>query len=261
MTDDARPSADLDAAPADPDRPRLILVATPIGHDGDLGARARETLRDADVIACEDTRVTRELLRRCGIEAPRLIACHDHNEAQSAAGIVKLIEDGATVALVSDAGTPGVSDPGFRVVRTVLDAGLEVGAVPGPASPILALSLSGLPTDRFVFLGFPPRKSGKRKAFLEPYADLPATLILMESPQRLAETVADAQAVLGDRNAALALELTKPFERVFREPLSALQVRLAEAPRGEAILLIEGAKEKKARTNKYAAFSRAPERD
>ncbi|MCR9129666.1 MAG: 16S rRNA (cytidine(1402)-2'-O)-methyltransferase [Alphaproteobacteria bacterium] len=252
--------ADLDTAPADPDRARLILVATPIGEDGDMTARALETLRTADVIACEDTRVTRELLRRCGIEAPRLIACHDHNEAQSAAGIVKLIEDGAKVALVSDAGTPGISDPGYRVVRAVLDAGLEVGALPGPASPILALSLSGLPTDRFVFLGFPPRKSGKRQAFLTPYAELPATLILMESPQRLGETVADALEVLGDRQAALAMELTKPFERVFREPLSALHARLAEAPRGEAILLIEGAKEKKARTNKYAEFSKAPKR-
>ncbi len=251
--------ADLDAA-ADPDRPRLILVATPIGHDGDFSARALESLRNADVIACEDTRTTRDLLRRQQIDPPRLIACHDHNEAQSAAGIVKLIEAGARVALVSDAGTPGLSDPGYRVVRAVLDAGLEVGATPGPASPILALSLSGLPTDRFVFLGFPPRKPGKRRAFLEPYADLPATLILMESPQRLAETAADARAVLGDRNAALAMELTKPFERVFREPLSALIERLAEPPRGEALLLIEGAKAKKGRTNKYAEFSRAPKR-
>ena len=252
--------ADLEAA-ADPDRPRLILVATPIGDDADLSLRALEVLRSADVIACEDTRVTRELLRRQHIEPPRLVACHDHNEAQSAAGIVKLIADGARVALVSDAGTPGISDPGYRVVRAVLDAGLEVGAAPGPASPILALTLSGLPTDRFVFLGFPPRKSGKRKAFFEPYASLPATLIVMESPQRLSDTVADALDVLGEREAALALELTKPFERVFRETLSSLQARLAEAPRGEAILLIEGAKEKKGRTNKYAEFSRAPERD
>jgi len=252
--------ADLTRA-ADPERARLILVATPIGNPDDLSARALEVLSGADVIACEDTRVTREFLKKKGIDPPRLIACHDHNEAQSAAGIVKLIEEGAMVALVSDAGTPGVSDPGYRVVRAVLDAGLEVGAVPGPASPVLALSLSGLPTDRFVFLGFPPRKSGKRKAFLEPYAGLPATLILMESPQRLAETVTDAMGVLGERNAALAMELTKPFQRVFREPLSALAERLAEPPRGEAILVIEGAKEKRGRMNKYAEFSKAPERD
>lgn len=252
--------ADLDDAALDPDRPRLILVATPIGNPGDLSARAEESLRNADVIACEDTRVTRQMLAARGIEAPRLIACHDHNEAQSAAGIVKLIEDGARVVLVSDAGTPAISDPGYRVVRACLDAGVEVGAVPGPASPILALSLSGLPTDRFVFLGFPPRKSGKRQSFLAPYADLPATLILMESPNRLADTVADALEVLGDRPAALAMELTKTYERVFREPLSALQARLAEPPRGEAILLIEGAKETKGRTNKYAEFSKAPER-
>jgi 16S rRNA (cytidine1402-2'-O)-methyltransferase len=237
-----------------------MLVATPIGHPGDLSPRALEILRNADVIACEDTRVTRKLLASQGIEAPRLIACHDHNEAQSAAGIVKLIEEGARVALVSDAGTPGISDPGYRVVRACLDAGVEIGAAPGPASPILALTLSGLATDRFVFLGFPPRKSGKRQSFLAPYASLPATLIIMESPQRLGETVADALEVLGDRPAALAMELTKTFERVYREPLSALRARLAEAPRGEAILLIEGARDVRERKNKYAQFSQAPER-
>lgn len=252
--------ADLDADGPDPDRPRLTLVATPIGHAGDISERALEVLRTSDVIACEDTRVTRQLLKSCGIEAPRLIACHDHNEAQSAAGIVKLIEEGASVALVSDAGTPGISDPGFRVVRACLDAGLDVTGAPGPVSPILALTLSGLASDRFIFLGFPPRKSGKRQAFLTPYAELPATLIMMESPQRLGETVADALAVLGDRPAALAMELTKTYERVFREPLSALQARLAEAPRGEATLLIEGARDARARTNKYAAFSKAPPR-
>ncbi|MFW6299843.1 MAG: 16S rRNA (cytidine(1402)-2'-O)-methyltransferase, partial [Oceanicaulis sp.] len=243
------------------DRPRLMLVATPIGNSSDLSPRALETLKAADAIACEDTRETRKLLAGHGVTDKRLIACHDHNEAQSAAGIVKLLVAGARVALVSDAGAPGVSDPGYRVVRAVLDAGLEVSAVPGPNAPITALTISGLATDRFVFLGFPPRKSGKRRKFLEPYAGLPATLILFESPQRLGETVADALEVFGDRKAALALELTKTFERVYREPLSALKGRLAEPPRGEAVLLIEGAEEVRERTNKYAAFSKAPARD
>ncbi|MEQ8404117.1 MAG: 16S rRNA (cytidine(1402)-2'-O)-methyltransferase [Oceanicaulis sp.] len=253
--------AELSDAQARERGPVLMLVATPIGDPGDLSRRALETLQAADAIACEDTRETRKLLSAHGVVDKRLIACHDHNEAQSAAGIVKLLGEGANVALVSDAGAPGVSDPGYRVVRAVLDAGLEVSAVPGPNAPITALTISGLPTDRFVFLGFPPRKSGKRKKFLEPYAALPATLILFESPQRLGETVADALDVLGDRNAALAMELTKTFERVYREPLSALRERLAEPPRGEAVLLIEGAQEVRERKNKYAAFSKAPVRD
>jgi len=253
--------AELTDAQAREARPRLLLVATPIGDPADLSKRGLEALTAADAIACEDTRETRKLLSAHGVTDKRLIACHDHNEAQSAAGIVKLILEGASVALVSDAGAPGVSDPGYRVVRACLDAGVEVSAVPGPSAVITALTISGLPTDRFVFLGFPPRKSGKRKKFLEPYAGLPATLILFESPQRLGETVADALDVLGDRNAALAMELTKTFERVYREPLSALKERLAEAPRGEAVLLIEGSQETRERTNKYAEFSKAPPRD
>jgi 16S rRNA (cytidine1402-2'-O)-methyltransferase len=253
--------AELSEAEAREARPRLMLVATPIGDPADLSLRALEVLKAADAIACEDTRETRKLLAAHGVTDKRLIACHDHNEAQSAAGIVKLIEEGASVALVSDAGAPGVSDPGYRVVRAALDAGLPVSAVPGPSAVIMALTISGLPTDRFVFLGFPPRKSGKRKAFLKPYAALPATLILFESPQRLSETVKDALEVLGDRRAALAMELTKTFERVYREPLSALKERLAEAPRGEAVLVIEGAEETRERTNKYAEFSKAPPRD
>lgn len=252
-------SANLDAPTSE--GPRLILVATPIGNLGDLSTRALEVLKTADAIACEDTRVTRSLLDQFGISGKRLIACHDHNETASAAGIVKLIEDGATVALVSDAGTPAISDPGYRVVGKVIEAGLTVSAVPGASSVIMALSISGLPTDRFTFLGFPPRKSGKRKALLEPYAPLPSTLVLMESPQRLAETLSDARAVLGDRRAALTLELTKTFERVWRGTLSELEARLAEPPKGEAVLVIEGAEEVRAKKNKYAEFSKAPVRD
>ena len=252
--------ADLSTADRAADGPRLILVATPIGNLSDVSDRARRTLAEADAVACEDTRTTRALLDKLGVSAKRLIACHDHNEAHSAAGIVKLIEDGAVIALVSDAGTPAISDPGYRVVRAVIEAGLPVTAVPGPSSALAALTISGLPTDRFVFLGFPPRKAGKRKTFFEPYAALPATLILMESPQRLAETLDDAIAVLGDRDAALALELTKAFERVWREPLSGLRARVGAPPRGEAVLVIDGAKQTRERKNKYAEFSKAPVR-
>lgn len=258
MTDSAY-TADLDAPPET--GPRLVLVTTPIGNMGDMTARAWEVLRSADAIACEDTRVTRRLLDQGGITDKRLIACHDHNEQASAAGIVKLIEDGATVALVSDAGTPAISDPGYRVVQAVVEAGLEVSAAPGASSVIMALSISGLPTDRFTFIGFPPRKSGKRKALFETYASLPASLVLMESPQRLAETLADARAVLGDRRAALTLELTKRFERVWRGTLSELEARLADPPKGEAVVVIEGAEEVREKKNKYAAFSKAPSRD
>lgn len=251
-------SAELTEAEARAERPRLILVATPIGDPGDLTARALAVLAEADAIACEDTRVTRALLDRHAITGKRLIACHDHNESASAAGIVKLIQDGARVALVSDAGSPGVSDPGYRVVQAALAAGIEVRTAPGPVAAVAALQVSGLPTDRFAFLGFPPRKSGKRRKLFEAWTGMPATLILYESPQRLKETVEDALAVLGDRRAALALELTKTFERVYREPLSALAERLDEPPRGEAVLLIEGAPEEtREKRNKYAEFSKA----
>ena len=252
--------AELSAGDAGADRASLVLVSTPIGNLDDISARALDILRHADAIACEDTRVTAKLLDHHVIKDKRLIATHDHNEAQSAAGLVKLIKDGCRIALVSDAGMPGISDPGYRVVQAVLDAGFEVSAVPGPNAALMALTISGLPTDRFVFLGFPPRKSGKRQKLFETYADLPASLILYESAQRLGETLDDAIAALGDRKAALGLELTKSFERMYREPLSALKARVETPPRGEAVLIIEGAAESRTHTNKYAAFSKAPER-
>ena len=232
--------------------PRLWLVATPIGNLEDMSPRAARILAEADAIACEDTRVTRKLLDSLGLANKRLLACHDHNEAASAAGVVKLIGDGATVALVSDAGTPAVSDPGYRVVRAVLDAGLEVSAAPGPSSVLAALTVSGLPTDRFTFLGFAPRKPGKRARLFEEHAASPATLIVMESPQRLAETLRAAMDALGDREAAVAFELTPAFERIHRGPLSALTGLYEDPPRGEAIVVIAGAKEKREKINKYA---------
>lgn len=231
--------------------PRLWLVATPIGNLEDISPRALRVLSEADVIACEDTRTTRRLLDAVGVAAKRLIACHDHNEAQSAAGIVKLISEGASVALVSDAGMPGISDPGYKVIRAVIEAGLEVSSVPGPSSVLAALTVSGLATDRFTFLGFAPRKSGKRQKWLEPFAKDPATLIIMESAQRLAETLTDAAAVLGDRQAAVAFELTKAFERVHRGSLSELAARYTEPPLGEAVIVIDGAVVVREKVNKY----------
>lgn len=231
--------------------PRLWLVATPIGNLEDISPRALRVLSEADVIACEDTRTTRRLLDAVGVAAKRLIACHDHNEAQSAAGIVKLISEGASVALVSDAGMPGISDPGYKVIRAVIEAGLEVSSVPGPSSVLAALTVSGLATDRFTFLGFAPRKSGKRQKWLEPFAKDPATLIIMESAQRLAETLTDAAAVLGDRQAAVAFELTKAFERVHRGSLSELAARYVEPPLGEAVIVIDGAVVVREKVNKY----------
>lgn len=231
--------------------PRLWLVATPIGNLGDISPRALRVLSEADVIACEDTRTTRRLLDAVGVTAKRLIACHDHNEAQSAAGIVKLISEGASVALVSDAGMPGISDPGYKVIRAVIEAGLEVSSVPGPSSVLAALTVSGLATDRFTFLGFAPRKSGKRQKWLEPFAKDPATLIIMESAQRLTETLTDAAAVLGDRQAAVAFELTKAFERVHRGSLSELAARYTEPPLGEAVIVIDGAVVVREKVNKY----------
>ena len=231
---------------------KLWLVSTPIGNIGDLSARAVEVLAQAGAIACEDTRVTRTLLEQAGLKDKRLIACHDHNEAASAGGVVKLISGGQHVALVSDAGAPAISDPGYRVVRAVIEAGFEVTSVPGPSAVIAALSVSGLPTDQFAFLGFPPRKPGKRARLFEARAEDPATLVLFESPQRLAETLAAAQEALGDRNAAVCFELTKAFERIHRGPLSTLAPLYAELPKGEAVIVIEGARMKREHRNKYA---------
>ncbi len=241
-----------DEARARREAAKLWLVSTPIGNLGDLSPRAVKVLGQAGAIACEDTRVTRALLEHAGLTDKRLIACHDHNEAASAGGVVKLIAGGADVALVSDAGAPAISDPGYRVVRAVIEAGFEVTSVPGPSAVIAALSVSGLPTDQFAFLGFPPRKPGKRARLFEARTEDPATLVLFESPQRLAETLQAAAAALGDRQAAACFELTKAFERVHRGALSELAALYDEPPKGEAVLVIEGARIKREHRNKYA---------
>lgn len=220
----------------------LYLVATPIGNLGDITLRALETLRAVDYIASEDTRTTGVLLQHYDIHKPQ-IAFHEHNEQRAGERIVGLLQGGASVALVTDAGTPGISDPGYSLVRRALDVGLPVTMIPGPAGLIMAVVLSGLPLHSFTFRGFPPRKSGQRRRFLAVDKDSPHTLIFYESPFRLAAFLEDALAVYGDRPAALANDLTKLYERIERAPLSGLLsfVRQQGKLKGEYIVVIAGA--------------------
>ena len=219
----------------------LYLVATPIGNLGDVTLRALEVLRTVDAVASEDTRKTGLLLKHFDIKKPQ-IAFHEHNEEQAGGRIVALLQAGQSVAVVSNAGTPGVADPGFTLVRRAIALDLPVTMIPGPSALIMALVLSGLPSHSFTFRGFAPRKSGKRRTFLELDKESPHTLIFYESPHRLREFLADALAVYGDRPAAVANELTKLFESVRRGSLSELIAQFAETePRGEYVVVIGGA--------------------
>lgn len=224
----------------------LYVVATPIGNRGDVTARALEVLAAADVVAAEDTRVTGALLKSLGLSAT-LVSVHEHNEVRRVPGLVDRMRDGAAVALVSDAGTPLVSDPGYRLVRATIEAGLPVRAVPGASALIAALSVSGLPTDRFVFEGFLPARDGARRARIEALAADPRTLVLFESAHRVQQTLADLRDQLGARReAAVCRELTKRFETVLRGPLGALCETLDADPdqrRGEFVLVIAGAEQ------------------
>ena len=219
--------------------PGLYLVSTPIGNLRDITLRALDTLRDADLIACEDTRVTRKLLTAHGI-AGRLAAYHDHNAAEAGPALIARLEAGEVVALVSDAGTPLISDPGFRLVTEAISRGIPVTALPGASAPLAALVLSGLPTDRFHFAGFAPPRPAGRRSFLRALADIDATLVLLESPRRLAASLADMNAIFGLRQAAVARELTKLHEEVVRDDLASLAAKYAaEGPaRGEIAVLI-----------------------
>lgn len=219
----------------------LTLVATPIGNLGDITLRALETLREADFVASEDTRKTGLLLKHFDIKKPQ-IAFHEHNEARAGVRILALLEEGKSVALVTSAGTPGISDPGYTLVRRALDADLPVTMAPGPAALVMALVLSGLPVHSFTFRGFPPRKSGPRKRFLSVDLNSPHTLIFYESPFRIEAFLEDALAVYGDRPAALANDLTKMFERVERGTLSVLREGVKKsALKGEYVVVIAGA--------------------
>jgi 16S rRNA (cytidine1402-2'-O)-methyltransferase len=224
-------------------REGFVLVSTPIGNLGDLSPRAREVLRRCDLLLCEDTRHTARLLSAVGISA-KTQPLHEHNEDARIAPVVALLRDGKLVALVSDAGTPLVSDPGYRLVRAAIEAGVPVHAVPGPNAAVTALVLSGLPPQPFLFLGFPPpRQAARRTAFgmlrSAERAGLAATLIWHEAPHRLAETLADMAEAFGPRPAAVARELTKHFEEVRRGALPALAAQYAaEAARGEITILV-----------------------
>ncbi len=218
----------------------LYLVATPIGNLGDITLRALETLRQVDMVASEDTRKTGLLLKHFEISKPQL-SFHEHNEAKAGQKIINLLQDGKSVAVVTDAGTPGISDPGYSVVQRAVAENLPVTMIPGPTALVMALVLSGLPAHAFTFRGFPPRKSGKRQRFLAVDAQSPHTLIFYESPYRLKAFLADALEVFGDRETAVCNELTKLYESVNRGKLSELIAHFAEEdPRGEYVVVIGG---------------------
>lgn len=218
----------------------LYLVATPIGNLGDITLRALETLRQVDVVASEDTRKTGLLLKHFEISKPQL-SFHEHNEAKAGQKIISLLQEGKSVAVVTDAGTPGISDPGYSLVQRAVAENLPVTMIPGPTALVMALVLSGLPAHAFTFRGFPPRKSGKRQRFLAVDVESPHTLIFYESPYRLKPFLEDALAVFGDRDAAVCNELTKLYESVHRGKLSDLIAHFEnEEPRGEYVVVISG---------------------
>ncbi len=238
--------------PAEPSEPRgpskrpkiepgLYLVATPIGNLRDITLRALEVLSAADRIVCEDSRVTRKLLSAHNLSRP-LVSYHEHNAEKVRPRLIQALQDGQSVALVCDAGTPLISDPGFKLVRSAQEAGLPVTSIPGPSAALAALTLSGLPSDRFLFAGFLPAKAGPRRKALGELAAIPATLVIFESPRRLAATLADMSEVLGARPAALTRELTKRFEEVRRGTIGELAARIAAEgpPKGEVTLVVAG---------------------
>lgn len=223
---------------APPAEPGLHVVATPIGNLGDVTLRALRTLAGADLVAAEDTRHSGRLLTHYGIAA-RLSRYDEHGAAAARPQLLARLVEGQSVALISDAGTPLISDPGFRLVGDARAAGIAVHAVPGPSAPLAALSVAGLPTDAFLFAGFLPPKGAARRARLEELAEVPATLVFFEAPHRLADTLADLAAVLPGREGAVARELTKRFEEVRRGPLAELAAAWAqEEARGEIVILV-----------------------
>lgn len=223
---------------------RLILAATPIGDVEDASLRLRRLLADADVVAAEDTRRLHALAARMGVKiGGRVVSCHEHNEVARADELLDVVRGGGTVLVVTDAGMPTVSDPGFRVVGAAVAAGLPVTAAPGPSAVLTALALSGLPTDRFCFEGFPPRKGGERTRALAGLAGERRTMVFFESPRRLADTLAAMAAAFGDdRPAAVCRELTKTYEEVVRRPLAQLAAwAAADEVRGEISIVVAGA--------------------
>lgn len=223
---------------------RLVLVATPIGNLGDITARAIETLQQCDVICCEDTRHSQKLFQRFGIGDKRLIVVNDHTEHDARQEIVALIAAGKTVTLITDAGSPGISDPGERLVRAALDAGLTVSAAPGPSAAVMAVSLSGLPSSRWVFEGFLPRSGAERTERLEAVAAELRTVVLYEAPHRLHRTLTDLESMCGaHRRVVVAAELTKLHEKLWRGTLhDAVRQFAGDDTRGEFVVVLDGAK-------------------
>lgn len=223
---------------ADEPAPGLYIVATPVGNLGDMTARGLETLRKANLVVCEDSRVTGKLLHRFGIDRP-MAAYHEHNAARVRPALLARLAAGERLALVSDAGTPLISDPGYKLVAEARAAGHGVVPVPGACAFVAAAMAAGLPTDRLVFLGFLPPRPAARRKLLEPFRDLPASLLLYESPHRLAEALVDLARILGDREAAVCRELTKLHEEIRRGRLGELAAHYeAHPPKGEIVLMV-----------------------
>lgn len=236
----------------------LYLVATPIGNLEDITLRALRVLRQCDLVAAEDTRRTLQLLRHFQIQKP-ILSCHAHNEARRASSLVERLRQGATVALVTDAGSPGISDPGERVVRAVLEAGLRVEPVPGPCALVAALTASGLPTHEFHFLGFLPHKTGARLHRLESLRSVPGTLVFYESPHRIERLLEALATIYPDRPVVVARELTKKFEQFLRGSPAQLLEQLRTRPlRGECVVLVGPATSHAAPTADPAAPTQSP---
>ncbi len=238
----------------------LYLVATPIGNLEDITLRALRVLKEADLIACEDTRHTRRLLDHYGIDKPA-ISYHEHNERERAEELLKRLARGERIALVTDAGTPGISDPAYRVVTAAIEKGIEVIPIPGPTALIAALVASGLPTDAFLFIGFLPARRQARRKKLEELRAVCETLVIYEAPHRIRETLAVAREVLGERRAVLARELTKLHEQFIRGTLSEISSQLqAQEPRGEMVLVIAGSSDDNLAAEESAGLSGEVER-
>lgn len=220
---------------------KLYIVSTPIGNLEDITLRALNILKQVDLIACEDTRTTKKLLSRYQIQKP-LTSYHEHNEIEKAKELLSMLQEGHSIALVTDAGTPGVSDPGYRIVKLASENGVQIFSVPGPSAAIAALSISGLPTSGFTFLGFPPKQKKRLIEYLERIKDYPETLIFYESPKRVIKTLESMAEVFGERNASLGREITKMYEETLRGTLSEIVTTLKSRDnlKGEFTLVIEG---------------------
>ena len=231
---------------SEPLPPTLYVIATPIGNLEDITLRALRVLGEVNALACEDTRMTRRIFERHAVKSPRTIfSYHEHNEPAAGQRILGLLENGQSVAITTDGGYPGISDPGYRIIAECRNRGFRVEVIPGASAVTMALVASGLPTSSFTFKGFPPRKPGPRKTFLAMEKELPHSLVIFESPYRVGKLLQDAREVLGNRLAAVCIELTKKFEEVHRGYLDELAARFSEkAPKGEITIVIAGSNPK-----------------